>query len=225
MARNIQDALCFRLAAPVIGAARWALDAATAIVEAEINGTTTTPLVLLEDDAILSSPNFHNPALTLALDRVAAATAHAAESAALRAAKLLTARFSGLPAYLSPVGGGSAGYVSLQKTAGDLLAEIRAQAQPSGLDALAVSDTVEDVAPLSQHAVRRLDRQREPWRYLIALEALVAAQAVDLRGVAPLGAGTAPLHAAIRAAVPPLAEDREPGPDVEEVARVLDGFG
>lgn len=224
-ARNLQDALCFRLAAPVIGAMRWALEAAAAIVEEEINGTTTTPLVLLEEEEILSSPNFHNPALTIALDAVAASIAHGASSTALRAAKLLTARFSGLPAYLSPVGGGSAGYVSLQKTAGDLLAEIRVQAQPSGLDALAVSDTVEDVAPLSQHAVRRLERQAVPWRYLIALEALVAAQAVDLRGLSPLGAGTAPLHAAIRRAVPPLADDREPGPDVEAVAAVLDGFG
>jgi histidine ammonia-lyase len=57
------------------------------------------------------------------------------------------------------------------------------------------------------------------------MEALVAAQAVDLRGLSPLGAGTAPLHAAIREAVPPLAEDREGGLDVEAVASVLDGLG
>ena len=35
---------------------------------------------------------------------------------------------------------------------------------------------------------------------------------------------TASLHAAIRARVPPLTEDREPGPDVEAVSEVLDGF-
>ncbi len=142
---------------------------AVGIVEAEVNGTTTTPMVLLEAGEILSTPNFHNPALTLALDMVASAITHLASTSALRACTLMTARFSGLPAYLSPVGGGSAGYVSLQKTAGDLLAEIRVQSMPSGLDALAVSDTVEDVAPLSQHAVRRLDRQFVPWRYLVAL--------------------------------------------------------
>jgi len=223
-ARNLQDALCFRLAAPVLGAARAALDAAMRNVEIEINGTTTTPIVLVDAGQILSTPNFHAPALTLALDAAAGALAHVAASGALRACKLLTARFSGLPAYLSPVGGGSTGYVSLQKTAGDLLAEIRAQAMPSGLDALGVSDMVEDVAPLTPHAVRRLGRLLPPWRYLVALEALVAAQAVDLRGTAPLGAGTAPLHAAIRAAVPPLGEDHEPGADIEDVAAVLDGW-
>lgn len=224
-ARSLQDVLCFRLAAPALGAADWALGTATEVLEAELNGSTTTPAVMLESGEILSSPNFHNPALTLALDMLASAVAHLASTSALRTAKLLTARFSGLPAYLSPVGGGSAGYVSLQKTAGDLLAEIRVQAQPSGLDPLAVSDTVEDVAPLSQHAVRRLDRQRTPFRYLVAMEALVAAQAVDLRGLSPLGVGTQPLHAAIREAVPPLAEDRESGLDVEAVARVIDRLG
>ena len=77
---------------------------------------------------------------------------------------------------------------------------------PSGLDALCVSDTAEDLAPLTPHAVRRLNRLLPPWRYLVALEALVAAQAVDLRGIAPLG------------------EDRDPGADVEDVAAVLDGW-
>jgi len=111
-ARNLKDALCFRLAAPVLGAARAALDAAIQNVEIEINGTTTSPIVLVQDGHILSTPNFHAPTLTLALDVAAGALAHVAVSGALRVCKLLTARFSGLPAYLSPVGGGSASYVS-----------------------------------------------------------------------------------------------------------------
>lgn len=222
--RNLQDALCFRVAAPVLGAAGAALDAARQVLEVELNGATTTPLVLADTGEILSSPNFHAPSLTLALDAAAAAMAHLATASALRICKLMTARFSGLPAYLSPVGGGSAGYVSLQKAAADLLAEIRAQAVPGGMDVLAVSDMVEDMAPLTAQAVRRLQRQEEPLRYLIAIEALAAAQAVDLRGVSPLGAGTAPLHAAIRARVPMLREDREPAADVEAVAALIAGW-
>lgn len=221
-ARNLQDALCFRLVAPVMGAAFAALDHAAGLVETEINGATTTPVVFADTAEIISSPNFHAPALTLALDALALALAHAASAAALRICKLMTARFSGLPAYLSPVGGGSAGYVSLQKTTGDLLAEIRIHAAPTGTDALAVSDTVEDLAPLTHHAARKLGRQIEPLRYLIAIEALAAAQAVDLRGLAPLGQGSAKLHAAIRARVPMLREDREPATDVEAAALVID---
>lgn len=222
VSRNLQDALCFRLAAPVMGAAFAALRDAETLVETEINGATTSPAVLVDSGEILSSPNFHAPALTLALDALAAALAHAASASGLRIAKLMTARFSGLPAYLSPAGGGSAGYVPLQKVAADLCAEIRLQATPAGPEILAVSDTAEDLAPLTLHAVRKLERQITPLRYLAAIEALAAAQAVDLRGIAPLGAGTATLHAAIRARVAPLAEDRESAFDVEAVAQVLD---
>lgn len=222
--RSLQDALCFRLAAPVMGTARAALDHAAAMLELEVNGATTSPIVLVEDGEILSSPNFHGAALPLALDGAAQALAHAAQAAGLRIAKLMTARFSGLPAYLSPVGGRSAGYVSTQKTTADLLGEVRANAIPSGMEVLAVSDAVEDMAPMTPHALRRLERLAVPYRWLVAIEALAAAQAVDLRGIAPLGAGTAPLHAAIRARVPPLAEDREPALDITAVAEMLDGW-
>lgn len=220
--RSLQDALCFRVAAPVMGTARAALDHAVAMLEIEVNGATTSPIVLAEAGDILSSPNFHGAALPLALDGAAQAMAHAAQAAGLRIAKLMTARFSGLPAYLSPVGGRSAGYVSLQKTTADLLGEIRAQAIPAGMEVLAVSDGVEDMAPMTPQALRRLERLAVPCRWLVAIEALAAAQAADLRGLAPLGAGTAPLHASIRARVPPLTEDREPALDVEAVAAVLD---
>jgi histidine ammonia-lyase len=56
---------------------------------------------------------------------------------------------------------------------------------------------------------------------LIAIEALVAAQAVDLRQAGPLGAGTRLVLDALRAAVPALAEDRPPGPDAARVEAVL----
>jgi histidine ammonia-lyase len=223
-ARNLQDALCFRLGAPLMGSALAALAHAVAVTETEVNGSTVTPIVLAEAGEILSTPNFHAPALALALDALAMAVAHAACAGSLRICKLMTARFSGLPAYLSPVGGGSAGYVSVQKTTADLQAEIRIHAVPSGGDVLAVSDTAEDIAPLTLHAVRKLQRQVEPLRYLVAIEALAAAQAVDLRGLPALGQGTRGLHAAIRTRVPPLAEDREPAPDIEAVAALLDAM-
>jgi len=50
---------------------------------------------------------------------------------------------------------------------------------------------------------------------------MTAAQAVDLRKPARLGAASGPLHATIRAAVPPLNEDRESGADVEKIVALL----
>jgi histidine ammonia-lyase len=220
---HIQDALCFREVAPVLGTAAAAHQSAVRELEIELNGVTCSPMVLIEDGEMLSSPNFHRSSLALAFDALAIALTHAAWGSALRVCKLMTGALSGLPKYLSPVGGASAGYVSLQKTAGSLFAEIRLRAAPAMLDSLPVSDTVEDMAPHAFLSVRKLEEQLPALRYLTAIEAVAAAQAVDLRKVASrLAPATHRVYAALREAVPALAEDREPSIDVESARRALD---
>jgi histidine ammonia-lyase len=62
-------------------------------------------------------------------------------------------------------------------------------------------------------------------RYVVAIELVVAAQAIDLRGLAPgvLGAGVRAGFARVREVVPMLDGDRPLGPDVEAIAaRVAD---
>jgi histidine ammonia-lyase len=51
---------------------------------------------------------------------------------------------------------------------------------------------------------------------------LVAAQAVDLRDGIALGAGTAAAYAGIRAAAPPMTEDRLLAADIVAVRAILD---
>ena len=54
---------------------------------------------------------------------------------------------------------------------------------------------------------------------LVALELLVAAQAVELASVSRLGAGTAAAYECVREVVAPVADDRPLGPEVERLAR------
>jgi histidine ammonia-lyase len=137
--------------------------------------------------------------------------------------KLMSAAHSGLLRYLSPKGGASAGLVPLQKALSALLAEIRHAAQPASLDSFPVSDLVEDHAPQAPLAVAKLERQLDALWRLLAIEAVAAAQAVDLRRTARLGAGAAIAHAFVREIVPMLVEDRPLGVEVESVARRLEG--
>ena len=81
-----------------------------------------------------------------------------------------------------------------------------------------VSEAVEDVAPQTPLAIAKLSQQLEPLRILVAVEALVAAQAVDLRPGARLATPTRRLYDAVRAVSLPLDTDREPAPDIERVA-------
>jgi len=220
---RVQDALCFRVVAPVLGTLIWARGNAVRETEIELAGTSCSPLVLFDTEDMLSSPNYHSSSATLALDALSIALTHAAWATALRICKLMTASLSGLPRYLSPAGGASAGYVSLQKTAGSLYAEIRSRVAPTLTDALPVSDTVEDMASHTTLAAMRLGEQVETFRWLSAIEATAAAQAVDLQqDRTALGAAPAVLHAAIRRRVPTLETDREPGRDVEATRAVLD---
>ncbi len=222
-ARSIQDALSFRTLSQVYGPTLTSHDTAVAAVETEINAAADNPLVMAEDDLILSTANFHTPAIALAFDTMGIALCHLATASAYRTIKLMNAALSGLPKYLSPIGGASNGFNSLQKTASSLHGEIRLKAMPASLDALAVSETVEDHAPQTPLTIRKLDEQLVPFRLLVAIEALVAAQAVDLRKPPRLARSTQVLFDAIRGAgVPMLVEDRATGPDVDRVAALFE---
>jgi histidine ammonia-lyase len=222
--RKIQDAISFRTLAPGFGMALVAFGRARAEAETSINGVQDTPLVLLEDAEMLSSPNFYTSGLAHAYDALAIAVAQLATASVHRMIKLMTPTLSELPKYLSPVGGPSNGYVTTQKLASSLQAEIKLYATPVSTDAIPVSDAVEDVAPQTFLAIRKLDEQMKVYRLLVALEAVVAAQAADLREGLRFGPAGAALHARIRGAVPKLVEDREAGYDVMAAHDVLFGL-
>ena len=220
-ARSIQDALSFRALSQIVGPALDSFRVAVEDVETEINAAADNPLVLADDGLILSTANFHTPVIALAFDTLAITLTHLASASFHRTTKLMNPALSGLPRYLSPIGGASTGLNSLQKTAAALHAEVRLKATPASLDALAVSDGVEDHAPHTPLTIRKLEEQLAPLWLLTAIEALTAAQAVDLRGRPSLAAVTGRLYEAIRAKIPALAEDRPTGPDAMRVHAVL----
>ena len=216
-ARSIQDALSFRCLSQVHGAAHDAMERAVAACELELNAAADNPLVLAADDEMLSTGNFHLMALALAGDTLAMALSSVAAMAVGRIVKLMQSELTQLPRYLTPIGGVSAGFVPMQKTAVALYGEIRRHANPAGLDQFAVSDSVEDHSSQAPLVYVKLNDQVAALERLVALEMLVAAQAVDLRKAKRLGKAVASLHVAIRAIVPTLVEDRENGTDVEKI--------
>jgi len=218
--RSIQDAISFRSMAQVFGSSYAALATLLQAVQAEINGNSDSPIVFADGD-MLSSPNFHASMIALAFDSMAIALTHLASASVQRVIKLQTPHLSGLPRYLSPVGGASVGFNALQKTAAALFAEIRLKASPASLDAVVVSDTVEDHATQALLCVRKLGEQLQLYRHLLAIEALVATQAVDLRPTTQLGAGTRLVFDAVRSAVATLQQDRPPGPDAMRIQTPL----
>lgn len=220
-ARRLQDPLSLRCVAQVHGALAAAAGFAEAALEPELNGEACNPAVLADDGEILSHGNFHTPLLAIALDTLTRAVAQAAQLSALRTAKLLSERFSGLPANLSPHAPTHSGLAPLLKTAEALLAEIDHAATPAPAGPSLSADGVEDHMTHAPLAARKTGEAVRAMRLVLAIELIAAAQAVELRGGARLGWGTARTVEAVRKLVPPLGEDRAHGAEVERLEAEL----
>src|SRR5262249_53754919 len=155
------------------------------------------PLVL-PDGRILSVGNFDALPLAQCLDLARIALAPVLTSACERTVKLLQRPQSGLPEGLALTAGSAAdGLAALGIGVQALTAEARLLAQPVSYELVSTSQAegIEDRMTMAPLAGRRLADQVELGRRIVAIELVVAAQAVDLRQAAPLGWGTAGLHA------------------------------
>jgi histidine ammonia-lyase len=211
--------LSFRCVSQIHGSLHTALALLEAAVGPELDGAADNPLVIVEDDEMISTGNFHVPVLALALDTTAIAIAQVAAAASERPARLATERLSGLPALLTRLGPTRSGTAVLHKTAQALSVEIRHLAAPLAIDPRVGADGVEDDSTNTVQAALRVRDQLERLRLLVALELVSAAQAVDLAAPERLGAGTAAAHECVRELVAHLIDDRPLGVDVERVAR------
>ena len=223
-ARRVQDPLSFRCIAQVHGAAIAAWHECRGQIELELNSAADSPL-LLESGEMLSNGNFHVPALAIALEGLGLALTQCAAMSVERSVKLLSPSMTGLPLHLTLHGPAHSGFATVQKTLTALYNRMRHLANPCCLDFLPVSERIEDHATMAMNVVEKTAAMIEPLSYLAAIEALIGAQAVDLRApvvsTASLGYGAASLLAALRAEVPMLDHDRPLGPDIEVAADVL----
>jgi histidine ammonia-lyase len=217
-ARRLQDPISLRCVSQVHGSLLSALDFVRPALAAELGGAADNPLVLAEQGRVVSTGNFHTPALALAFDTLALALCHVASVSVARTECLLTGRHSGLPVALSPRGPGHTGYMALVKTSQALAVEIKQMAAPVSTDTYSSADGVEDDTTNAPLAARRTGWIIDRLRCVLAVEALVAAQAVDLAGVRELGVGPALLHRAVRRVAGPLDDDRASGPEVDRIA-------
>ena len=222
-ARRVQDPLSFRVVAQVHGALDAALANARGQIELELASAAESPLVIADDGVMLSNGNFHLPAFALAFDTLAIALAQATSLAVERAIRFMSPAMTDLPLQLTRHGPAHSGFATVQKTLTALWSEIRYRANPASLDFLPVSDGIEDHSTMALGVVERIAEMLERIRYVIAIEMIVAAQALDLRGLGDkqLGAGVRALRRAVRERVPILEHDRPLGPDIDSIAALL----
>lgn len=218
--RRLQDPISLRNAFQALGAAHTALDRAVATTELEINAASDNPAVLLPAGEIQSTGNYFTPHLTLDCEALSRALVQCASFAVARIGKLCTERLSGLPQYLADPDVGTNGFAPLLKLAEASLGTLQQKAQPTPVWPSLNADGVEDGLTHSLPAALTLSECIAQFRLLLALEAIVAAQACDMRGVT-IPDGLQALYGFVREVSPRVRQSRPLGRDIDELARRL----
>jgi len=222
-ARNLQDPLSIRCVPQTHGAAYDVLSVARGMMEIELNSAGDNPLVLIEEDAIVSVGNFDVTSLAMAFDFVRLGLAHAAQVANERVQKLLWEHFSGLPAMLAAHDGPTGGLRPLGRSFAALASEARLLANPVSLDYRGqLAEGIEDHASMAPLAVSTTSNLVSLAHRLVALELIMAAQGVDLRGgPAPLGRGTARAYELVREFAGTLTDETKWNADLDGLATLV----
>ena len=222
-ARNLQDPLTFRAIPQVHGALRDALAYARTQLAIELNASQGNPLVVADEDRIVSAANFDILPMAAAVDFLRIALAPVLTSSAERTIKLLESAWSGLESGLSPAKTPEPGLGELDVAAAGLAAEARLLAQPVSFEVStsSIADGIEDRMTMAPLAARRLREMVALGERVIGIELLVAAQAVEIRGTAPLGQGTKPLVERLRERVPLFRTAEDFPVDLEPVVELV----
>jgi histidine ammonia-lyase len=211
----VQDAYSLRCAPQVHGATRDALRFASGVLEIELNAVSDNPIVLPDDGDVASGGNFHGQPIAVAMDSIAMATVGTASISERRLYRLLDPALSnGLPPFLVPESGLNSGFMLVQYTAASLVSESKSLAHPASVDSIPSSAGQEDHVSMGMTAARHAREVVANAEVVVALEALGAAQALDLRAPLEPGPATAAVKRALREAVPFFEADREFGPDI-----------
>ncbi len=219
----VQDAYSLRCAPQVHGATRDVVDFARGVLRIEAGSVSDNPIVLVEGEGeVKSGGNFHGMPVAIAMDAVAASTVSLASISERRLYRLLDPKKSnGLPPFLVHGSGLNSGFMLVQYTAASLVSEAKSLAHPASVDSIPSSAGQEDHVSMGMTAARHARDIVTDAETVVALEALAAAQALDLRAPLEPGPATRAVHDVIRQSVPFFEADREFGPDIADAVALL----
>ena len=198
----VQDPYSLRCAPQVHGASRAAIRYAREVAEREINAATDNPLffpgesepfdVQFRDNwpatyrgderLAYSAGNFHGQPIALAADFLSIALAELASISERRTQMLLDSNQNrGLPSNLTTRPGVNSGLMITQYTAASLVSENKVLAHPASVDSIPTGANAEDHVSMSTHAARKMRTILGNAQSVLAIELIVAGQAVDWR--------------------------------------------
>jgi histidine ammonia-lyase len=248
---RVQDAYSLRCMPQVHGAVRDTLAHCRRVFEIEVNSAVDNPLVFASNPSasmkndgaadvlvrraqpnppmhdrhhadVISGGNFHGEPLAFALDFLGIALSALAGISERRLERMVNPALSeGLPPFLAPGAGLNSGFMMPQVTAAALVSENKVLAHPASVDSITTSGNKEDYVSMGMGAAIKLKKIVENTRNALAIEAMAAAQALDLLAPLKTSKRLQQAHAAIRAVSPKLEKYRVMYQDFARIADVI----
>ncbi len=146
----------------------------------EANAVTDNPNIFHEDDTIISGGNFHGQPLALAMDFLAIALAELGNISERRTYQLISGSRQ-LPNYLVKEPGINSGMMILQYTAAGIVSRNKQLCAPASVDSIVSSNGQEDHVSMGANAASRTRQVVENLYSILAIELIIAAQAIEFR--------------------------------------------
>lgn len=217
---SLQDAYSLRCIPQVHGAFRDTLARARAVVNTEINSLGGNPWISTEGGKARiceGSGNFHGQVLAQTADSLSIGLCGISGISERRIDRLVSRGANGLPVFLARNQGLNTGLMITQYTAAALVSESKTLAHPASVDSIPVSAGQEDFVSMGAWAVSKAREICRNTEYVIAIEILCAAQALDFREPLPKRSRLARIHEIVRSRVAHFEKSRVLAQDIEEL--------
>ena len=177
---HVQDPYSFRCAPQVHGAAKDTIAYVGSVIETEINSTTDNPVVLPDEDMVISGGHFHGEPLAMVLDFLAIAVAELGSISERRTYQLIDGK-RGLPSFLVAKPGLNSGFMIPQYTAASIVSQSKQLCTPCSVDSIPSSQNQEDLVSMGGNAATKCFKVVENTERVLGIELFNAAQALEFR--------------------------------------------
>jgi len=223
---SMNDPYTIKAIPQVLGTAYDALNFAREVTTIEINSSSDNPLLFPDGDEIISGANFHAQEVAFVMDSLAIALTPIGDLSERRIERLLNPSLSNkLPPFLVNNPGINSGFLDAQFTVAALAAENKTLCTPASVNPSSVSASAEDHASQAPIAGRKLLKLISNLEFLLGIEMICAAQALDFRlasgSAVKMGKGVRIAYEQCRSEISFLVDDRILYPDFEKVQRMI----
>ncbi len=206
---RVQDPYSFRCYPQVIGPLLDIYEYCKNANQIEINAATDNPLIFQDQEQVLSGGNFHAQAIAFPADFLAIALQVLGEISERRINHLLDPHLNeSLTPFLAQDPGVQSGLMIVQYTCAALVSQNKTLVYPASATSIPVSGNQEDLVSQAPNACWKLEKMIKNLNRIVAMELIVASQALDQRDVAKAGIVGRQVYDKVRCYSKASSEDR-----------------